>query len=234
MKQLVSLEIDDLAIYQDKGIYSFTQDSVILANLANITPKDRVIDFGCGNGILTFLSHFKKHASFSLGIEIQKELFDLCVESSKYNHCDKTISFINGDVRDINKIVEHESFSVALCNPPYFISSIDSENSSKSTARTDKNDVLNDFCKGIAFALKFGGDAYISYKVDRMCDLICTLRKYNLEPKKLFLIYTKLNKDVDLIIVKARKGASPGLQTASITIMDSAGKYTSQFMEIIK
>ena len=219
MKQLVSLEIGDLAIYQDKGIYSFTQDSVILANLANITPKDRVIDFGCGNGILTFLSHFKKDASFSLGIEIQKELFDLCVESSKYNHCDKTISFINGD---------------ALCNPPYFISSMDSENSSKSTARTDKDDVLNDFCKGIAFALKFGGDAYISYKVDRMCDLICTLRKYNLEPKKLFLIYTKPNKDVDLIIVKARKGASPGLKTSSITIMDSAGKYTSQFMEIIK
>ena len=111
---------------------------------------------------------------------------------------------------------------------------MDSENSSKSTARTDKDDVLNDFCKGIAFALKFGGDAYISYKADRMCDLICTLRKYNLEPKKLFLIYTKPNKDVDLIIVKARKGASPGLQTASITIMDSAGKYTFQFMEIIK
>ena len=234
MKQLVSLEIDELAIYQDKKIYSFTQDSVILANLANINHKDRVIDLGCGNGILTFLSHFKKHASFSLGIEIQKELFDLCIESSKYNHCNDTISFINGDVRNINNLVEHENFSIALCNPPYFVSSIDSEISSKSTARTDKDGVLNDFCKGIAFALKFGGDAYISYKLDRMCDLICTLRQYNLEPKKLFLIYTKPKKNVDLIIIKARKGASPGLQTESITIMDSAGNYTPQFLEIIK
>ena len=56
----MSLYLTDLGhgirIYQDDEGYGFTQDSVLLANLATLTPKDRVLDLGTGSGVLSFLA----------------------------------------------------------------------------------------------------------------------------------------------------------------------------------
>lgn len=234
MEQLVSLNIDNWAIFQDKGVYSFTQDSVILANLANVSSSDRVLDLGCGNGILSFLIYCKKNPKLVIGIEKQKILFDMCTKSCEYNKTDNRIKFINADVKDIRAVCEHESFDVVVCNPPYFSSSIDSQNEHRCIARTDTENVLPIFIQAAAFSLRFGGDLYCSYKCDRLCDLFCILRENNLEPKDVTLIYTKQKYEPEVCIVKARKGGKPGLNIHSLVIMNEDGSYTSNFQEVIK
>lgn len=54
------LDIADYIIVQDTDDYGFSQDSVILANLADIGKNDVVLDIGCGTGILSTLAIVKK------------------------------------------------------------------------------------------------------------------------------------------------------------------------------
>ena len=63
------LDIDDYIIVQDTDDYGFSQDSVILANLADIGKNDVVLDIGCGTGILSTLAIVKKGVKSAVGAQ---------------------------------------------------------------------------------------------------------------------------------------------------------------------
>ena len=48
------------SVLQDTEGYRFTQDSVICANLLSAGSRDRLLDLGCGVGIIAILALLKK------------------------------------------------------------------------------------------------------------------------------------------------------------------------------
>lgn len=224
------LDIDDYIIVQDTDDYGFSQDSVILANLADIGKNDVVLDIGCGTGILSALAIVKKGVKSAVGIDVQKHACDLARKSVQINGLQDKLQIIDGDVRDIKNLVKAESFDAVLCNPPYFRSGA-SENV-KGVSRTESGADIADFVKGAAWALRFGGDLYIVYKADRLASLFTALANCNLAPKEMTVVFPKLSKGGDVVIVKARKGAKEGLKIKSLVVKDEDGKDTIEFKEL--
>ena len=99
-----SLDIDDYVILQDTDDYAFSQDSVFLANTAKIAKEDRVLDLGCGTGILATLALVKKRASAAVGIELQPSVANLAREGAKRNGFEGKFDIITADVKDIKKL----------------------------------------------------------------------------------------------------------------------------------
>lgn len=97
------LDISDYIIVQDTDDYGFSQDSVILANLADIGKNDVVLDIGCGTGILSTLAIVKKGVKRAVGIDVQKHACDLARKSVQINGLQDKLQIIDGDVRDIKK-----------------------------------------------------------------------------------------------------------------------------------
>lgn len=224
------LDIDDYIIVQDTDDYGFSQDSVILANLADIGKNDVVLDIGCGTGILSTLAIVKKGVKSAVGIDVQKHACDLARKSVQINGLQDKLQIIDGDVRDIKNLVKAESFDAVLCNPPYFRSGA-SENV-KGVSRTESGADIADFVKGAAWALRFGGDLYIVYKADRLVSLFTALANCNLTPKEMTVVFPKLSKGGDVVIVKARKCAKEGLKIKSLVVKDEDGKDTIEFKEL--
>ena len=224
------LDIDDYIIVQDTDDYGFSQDTVILANLADIGKNDVVLDIGCGTGILSTLAIVKKGVKSAVGIDVQKHACDLARKSVQINGLQDKLQIIDGDVRDIKNLVKAESFDAVLCNPPYFRSGA-SENT-KGVSRTESGADIADFVKGAAWALRFGGDLYIVYKADRLVSLFTALANCNLTPKEMTVVFPKLSKGGDVVIVKARKGAKEGLKIKSLVVKDEDGKDTIEFKEL--
>ena len=224
------LDIDDYIIVQDTDDYGFSQDSVILANLADIGKNDVVLDIGCGTGILSTLAIVKKGVKSAVGIDVQKHACDLARKSVQINGLQDKLQIIDGDVRDIKNLVKAESFDAVLCNPPYFRSGA-SENV-KGVSRTESGADIADFVKGAAWALRFGGDLYIVYKADRLASLFTALANCNLAPKEMTVVFPKLSKGGDVVIVKSRKGAKEGLKIKSLVVKDEDGKDTIEFKEL--
>lgn len=241
------LGIDDYIVFQDTDDYAFSQDSVFLANMAKLSPSDAVLDLGCGSGILATLALVKKHVKKAVGIELQPRVADMARDSAIQNGLQDKFDVICADVKDIRSILKAESFDKVLCNPPYFTNSgnsclksvPDEENDAlninarteKSVSRTESTATLDDFVKGASYALRFGGDAWFVIKADRMASLIYSLKSYNLEPKEATLIYPKPTSDVDIVIIKAHKGAKEGLKISPFFVTDDNGEYTDKYKE---
>ena len=241
------LGIGDYIVFQDTDDYAFSQDSVFLANMAKLSSSDAVLDLGCGSGILSTLALVKKHVKKAVGIELQPRVADMARDSAIQNGLQDKFEVICADVKDIRCILKAETFDKVLCNPPYFTNSGNSGQKSvsdegndalninaktgKSVSRTESTATLDDFVKGASYALRFGGDAWFVIKADRMASLIYSLKSYNLEPKEATLIYPKPTSDVDVVIIKARKGAKEGLKISPFFVTDDNGEYTDNYKE---
>ena len=241
------LGIGDYIVFQDTDDYAFSQDSVFLANMAKLSPSDMVLDLGCGSGILATLALVKKRVKKAVGIELQPQVADMARDSVIRNGLQDKFDVICADVKDIHSILKAESFDKVLCNPPYFTNSGNASQKSvsddknhardingktdKSVSRTESTATLDDFVKGASYALRFGGDAWFVIKADRLASLIYSLKSYNLEPKEATLVYPKPTSDVDVVVIKARKGAKEGLKISSFFVTDDKGEYSDKYKE---
>ena len=65
-------------------------DSVLLSDFAKQIKKDsRVLDLGTGTGIISILLCGKTNLKEIIGVEIQKEVFEMAERSAKLNNLEK-------------------------------------------------------------------------------------------------------------------------------------------------
>jgi Predicted O-methyltransferase len=83
--------------------------------------------------------------------------------------------------------------------------------------------------KAAARLLKFGGKLCICYPAERLSEAFCALGGAGLEPKKLRLVQTKPGARPYLALIRANRGAKPGLVVEeNLIITGPDGKYTEE------
>ena len=223
----------DLKIVQDNDMFNFSLDSVLLPNFVTINKKiDRILDIGCGNAPIPLILSTKTNARIT-GVEIQKEVYDLAIESIKINKKDNQITIINKDINDYYKEIETDSFDVITCNPPYF--KVNEKNyfnlsEEKILARHEVGVTLSDvFCVSKKL-LKNGGNFAIVHRPERLLEIVDLFRSNGISPKRLQFVYEKLSKDAILILVEGQKTGKPGLKVEKPFIMyNEDGSMTEEY-----
>ncbi len=227
-----SLDIGDYVILQDTDDYAFAQDSVFLVNVAKPKSSDVVLDLGCGSSILSTLAIVKYGVKKAVGIELQERVCNMARESAALNKIEDRLTIICGDVKDIRNLVKAESFDKVLCNPPYFLNNSGREILGREISRTESTATLDNFVGAASFALKFGGEMYLVIKADRMARAYHSLLSHNLMPKHTTLVYPRQCGEVDIVIIKAKKGAHEGMTTSTLYVQDKDGNYTNRYKEL--
>jgi tRNA1(Val) A37 N6-methylase TrmN6 len=222
----------DLKIYQNSSYFSFSLDSIILANYANIRLRDKnIVDFCTGNGVIPLIVS-KRTKNNIVGVEIQEKLAELATKSVEYNKLTDRITIVNEDVNEFSSRHLNE-FDLVLCNPPYFKvedKSSFNESYEKMIARHEITFNLEDLCKCCKKVLKDNGNLYIVHRSDRLIDIIETLRKHNIEPKRIRFVYENVSKESTLVLVEAQKCGSVGLKVDSpIILYNLDGTETSEY-----
>ena len=207
------MQMDGLKIVQDKRLYRFTSDSVLLSKFAAAKKNENVADFCAGSGIVGF--HFyalnRKKSNFPVTLfEMQEELSLLSQKTAKLNGFDN-FSFVCGKLQDIPKEY-HEKFSLILCNPPYEKGGFDNEEYCKAVCRKEITITLEEIAKASSFALKFGGRLCMLHRADRVAEVCYTLKKYNLEVKKLQFVGGRYGMKPYLLLVEAVKGGRANVE----------------------
>ena len=209
------LNFGDNIIYQNDDYFAFSLDSVLLANFVTIKLSDKkIIDFCTGNAPIPMLMSFRTKARI-FGVELQKEIFSMGVQSVVENKMDEQIELINLDVKNIDSKFAAESIDIVTCNPPYFKYKEDSlvnENDVKSIARHEVMLNLEDVLKSARYVLKNGGTFAMVHRPERMIEIINLLQKYNIEPKKIRLVYPKKDKEANILLIEGIKNGKSGLK----------------------
>lgn len=230
------LNFSDNIIYQDDDYFAFSLDSVLLANFVTIKLSDKkIIDFCCGNAPIPMLMSFRTKARI-FGVELQKEVFSLGYDSILENGMDKQIELINDDVKNISKFIEAESMDVVTCNPPYFKYQDDSlvnGNVVKTIARHEVKLDLEDVIKASKYVLKNNGTFAMVHRPERMIEIINLMQKYGIEPKKMRLVYPKMGKDANILLIEGIKNGKTGLKVMRpLYTHNEDGSYVSEIRDM--
>ena len=232
-ERLEDLQFEGLKIIQNKNLYTFTSDSVILANFLKIRPKEKAVEIGGGSGVISILATKKTKAKKILSFEIQQKMFELFEKNIILNDLSDKIEVINDKVQNYDKHIEKGSVDVVFSNPPYKRdgSCVLNENESKMIARHEKFLPLKDLCKCASEMLKFGGRFYLTYDADRSCELISELMKNSLEPKIMFFTENGKGKTI-LVVIEAVKNGKHGVRVLpSLTTNDLDGSYIQKIKD---
>ena len=222
----------DKYIVQNTQMFNFSLDSVLLPNFVTLNKNIKnILDIGCGNAPIPLILSTKTNALIT-GVEIQKEVYDLAVKSVKINNLEKQINIINADINEIYNQFETESFDVITCNPPFFkVSEKSNLNKSdyKTIARHEIKLNLDDIFKISKKLLKNNGYVAIVHRPERLLDILNSMQKYNIEPKKIQFIYPKTNMEANILLVEGMKNGKKGLKVLNpiYTHLDN-GEYTEQ------
>lgn len=226
----------NLSIFQDPDFFCFSLDSIILANYSNIRLKDKsIIDLGCGNGVIPLILS-KRTKQKIYGVEIQKKSYDLAIESVKYNNLEDNIHIINSDISDLDNSFTG-FFDLVLCNPPYFkINEKSSLNLSieKQIARHELTMNLDKLFSVSYRILKNNGNINIVHRPERLLEIFDTMRKYNIEPKRIKFVYEKINKKSTLVLIEGQKCGRPGLKIDNpLVLYNEDGSETFEYKLLI-
>lgn len=222
----------DKYIVQDTQMFNFSLDSVLLPNFVTLNKNIKnILDIGCGNAPIPLILSTKTSALIT-GVEIQKDVYDLAVKSVKINNLENQIDIINADINELYNKFETESFDVITCNPPFFkVSEQSNLNKSdyKTIARHEVKLNLDDIFKISKKLLKNNGYIAIVHRPERLLDILESMKKYNIEPKKIQFIYPKTNMEANILLVEGKKNGNKGLKILPpiYTHLEN-GEYTEQ------
>lgn len=219
-ERLDDLELDNLMIIQHKNGYKFSTDSVLLANFAKAKPTDVCLDLCSGGGVVAILFSYKNKIKEMFAVEIQEAQAEMSMRSIEYNGLN--IKVINDDLKNIKTHFGSETIDVITVNPPYNKVGETSETDEIAISTHEIKTNLDEIAKASSVALKFGGKLFMVHRADRLADIFSALKKYNLEPKVLRIVYPKLEKEPNLVLIEAKKGAKSGLKIMRPLILNNA------------
>lgn len=199
------------AIFQAKDVYHFTSDSILLANFIQAKKGDKVADFcaGCGVVGFQFLCNNFEISTLTL-IELQTELIQLAEKTIEYNHL-KNVKVINTSLQEYANENYREKFDIILCNPPYERGGFAKEKYHIAICRKEITICFDEIVQIASKKLKYGGKFVLCHKVERLAEVIYTLHKYGIEPKKLQFIKGKVEEKPYLFLMEGRKGGKIAL-----------------------
>lgn len=234
MEREVLLDDKGHSVLQDDEGYRFSQDSVICANLLNAGAKDRLLDLGCGVGIMSVLALLKKGVKEAVGVEIDARAAELARRNAERNGLSARMTVICRDARGAWEELGRESFDKVICNPPYFDFSDGTDGGKTATAKREGEATLDDFVRAGAECLRFGGDFTLVMRAERLCDAVSAFRRCGLEPKTTTWIFPRPETRASAFVMTARKGAKSGMNTSALYITDSDGNRTEKIEELYR
>ena len=230
--RLDDLQCKGLKIMQYTDGYCFTSDAVLLANTVRCNRGDTIVDFGCGNGVISLLLTAKTPCEKVIGIELQKEVADLAVKNVELNNLQDKITILNDDVANAPDVLGKESVQVVVCNPPYFSADSGEKRESPQVAlsRHESTCSLESIIQSASKILKYGGAFYIIHKTIRMAEVITYCSQNKLIPKTLTLIYPKISKKADTFVLTCKKQGKHSLNVEKLVVYDEDGNMTQEAM----
>ena len=217
-------------LYQYPDGFSFGTDAVLLAGF--IRPRRRWVgvEFGTGTGIIPLLLAMHKDFAHVTALEIQEDYAALARENVAANGFEDRITVLQGDLKQAKELIGGP-VDFVFSNPPYMKRDTGKENDNerKRIARHEVTCDLDDVCRAAASLLQDKGEFYAIYRTERLAEMIFSLKSVGLEPKTLVMVTPKPSSLPELFLLRAVKGARPGLRTRpAFIIQDENGEKSEE------
>ena len=212
--------------------FKLSTDSVLLFGFVMAGRYKRVIDLGCGAGVLPVLLSSQGTRAEVCGIEIQAASAALCRENMAANGFSSD-GIKTGDLREHRSIFAAGKFDLVVSNPPYFAvgSGPDARGDERCAARDERFCTLSDLCEASKYLLKWGGRLALVHRPERLSEIFCEMSSHGIEPKRLRMVQHKEASSPSLVLVEGQRGARHGLKIEAPLILANDDGSNSEEMK---
>jgi len=200
-------------ILQKKKGYRFSVDAILLSQFIRLRKGERAIDLGTGCGILPILLARAKGAHSLVGVEIQRDLACLARRNVELNGLGDRITIYHEDFKKLRDLFPRDSFHLVCSNPPYrkYLTGRVNPSLEKAIARHEIKATLSDLIQAAAYLLPVKGRCYLIYPASRTVDLLTSLRRHHLEPKRLRFVHPGKEEAAKFVLVESVKDSGADL-----------------------
>ncbi|MBQ4133559.1 MAG: methyltransferase [Desulfovibrionaceae bacterium] len=206
-------------LHQPEGSFRFSMDALLLAAFARLPQNGRLLDLGCGCGIIGLALLLAHPTGKAVGIDISPQLIECARQNAallgleaRFNaHCHDLRTPLNAE-----RLPGPEQFDLITANPPFRRTNQGNmpQHELRQAALFETAGGLPDFVKAASFFLKNRGSFCCIWSSERLAELICTLKKHRLEPKELLPVQARPGRECGLTLLRAMKNGGPGLKLA--------------------
>ena len=207
-------------------------DPFVLSAQPHPHPGDKIMDIGCGCGIIPLILCLRTPNLCITAVEIQEELAAIAQENIKKNHRQQEITVHHKDIRQISLDIP-VSQDMVISNPPYRKKSHGRINPhpQKAIARHELTLTLATLIECASKCLKPNGVFHTIYPVSRLPELLAALTREKLAPETLKFIHPRRTEKAKLFMVKARKHRSNDVSILPPLYLHTAGGQQTQALE---
>ena len=200
--------------------HAFGTDTVLLAHFSTPRQNDKACELGTGCGAIPLIWSRSGVPKAVTAVDIQPEACSMLRRSVVLNGLEERITVVESDLCDLKGKAEAGSFDVVVCNPPYKAAGTGLVNPAPShrIARHEMLCTLDDIAGAASRLLNFGGRLCMCQRPDRLCDLMESMRRFRIEPKRLRFVQQRTDKAPKLFLLEGRRGGKPGGLTVEPTL----------------
>jgi len=215
----------ELKIIQSREVFSFSLDAVLLSRFASIPPKGRIADLCTGNGVIPILLSDRTKASID-AVEIQPRLADMARRSVAMNKLTEQITVIEHDLRTYPKSAGNGVYDAVTVNPPYMTVTSGEPNINEhyAIARHEIHCTIEDVAEACARIVKPGGKVSMVHRPSRLLDIVQSLRRWKLEPKRIQFVHPNSKSEANMVLIEAMRDGKPDIKLLPpIMVYDDKG-----------
>ena len=234
-ERLDDLQCKGYRIIQNEKLFCFGVDAVLRSDFARVKEGGRCLDLGTGTGIIPILMVANTKGSYYAGLEISNTSAEMAARCVALNGLEHKVEIIQGDIKEAGELFAPASFDTVTSNPPYMIGQhgLVNPDVEKAAARHEILCTLDVVVKAAARLLKPGGHFYMVHRPFRLAEIICTMSKYKLEPKRMRLVYPYVDKEPNMVLIEGVRGGKPRMTVEPpLIVYEKPGVHTKELLEI--
>ena len=189
---------------QRPGVFPLGSDALALGRFATVRKGWRVCDLGTGSGVLLLLLAAREPQLELFGLDQDPAAAALAQDNLRHNDLEGQIWTGSWSQTPFPP----GSFDLVVSNPPYYAPGSGKDGG---PARMEREE-LDALCRAAARLLRNGGRFALSFPTQRMVDLFETMRRWDLEPKRLKLLSHTPTKPPYALLAEGVRQGKPGLQ----------------------
>lgn len=234
-ERIDELQRNGYQIIQNENGFCFGMDAVLLSGFAKVKRGENALDLGTGTGIIPILLEAKTEGRHFTGLEIQETSADMAQRSVCLNDLNEKVEIIRGDIKEATDLFGKASFDVVTSNPPYMTGQhgLVNPDMPKAVARHEILCTLEDVIGQASALLKENGRFYMVHRPFRLAEIMVTMSRYRLEPKRMKLVYPFVDKEPNMVLIEGLKGGRPRVTVEKpLIVYEKPGVYTSEIYDI--
>ena len=199
--------------------------------------KSRVVDLGCGCGVIGFgliLSNPEKEILVT-GLDRCPGMISHSRKNAERLKLGHRFSALEMSVEQVNSSTfQAESYDLAVINPPY--SSPGSGRPPRDTSRLNalfcSRAELREFIRAASFLVKNRGRVGMVFGTERLEELLTEMSNHSLSVKKILPVYGTKSRPARIVLMEAQKNAEAGLKISPPLILyHHSGVLTRQALK---